>query len=266
MSLFICPVCKQSLKRTDSSFVCSKRHCFDLSKEGYVNLAVGKSDSGDDSEMCRARHEFLSAGYYEPLSSAIADELIDINAITVCDAGCGEGYYSRTIKSKIPSAEIYALDLAKASVRIGAKKEKGKNAPISYAVAGIFDMPLKESSFDAVISVFAPIPDDECYRILKDNGALIVVHPGRRHLMGLKSALYDEPYENEEKDFNVKGLTHLYDKRVSYSKVINAEHIESLFLMTPYRYKTSISDYDKLKALSSLDTELDFIVSVYKKL
>lgn len=266
MTPFICPVCRLPLSKDGQSLKCEKRHCFDIAKEGYINLAVGKTDSGDDPDMCRARHEFLSSDYYLPLAEAIADELSKNGASSVCDAGCGEGYYSRVIKNKIHDIEIVALDLAKTSVRLGAKEERGKSNPITYAVVGIFDMPLPDNSFDSVISVFAPIPESEASRILRGSGTLIVVHPGKNHLMGLKRAVYDHPYENEEKQFSLVGFDHCCDKRVSYSATVKKEHIFSLFLMTPYFYKTSKTDRDKLRDLNSLETEIDFIISIYKKI
>ena len=42
--------------------------------------------------------------------------------------------------------------------------------------------------------------------------------------------------------------------------------IESLFKMTPYYYKTSRTDQQKLEKLNSLTTEIEFCVLVYKKL
>ena len=135
---FLCPVCREILSKNSSSLACGNRHSFDIAKEGYVNLAVGKSDSGDSPEMCRGRHEFLSADYYLPFASAIADECIKNGSKSICDAGCGEGYYLRSIKKRLPEASFVGLDLAKTSVKIASKAERTEISPISYAVAGIF--------------------------------------------------------------------------------------------------------------------------------
>lgn len=262
----LCPICRSELFRVGQSLKCQNRHCFDIASEGYVNLAVGKSDSGDSPDMCRARHSFLSSGYYRPLSERIAHHIKENNAKTVCDAGCGEGYYSRIIKELLPCTDIVGFDLAKTSVKIAAKAEKGSSSPITYAVAGIFDMPLRDRSCDALISVFAPVPDAEAHRILNDGGIMIVVHPGKDHLDGLKKLIYDTPYGNEEKELSFDGFEKLCDDRVSYSATINKEHIPSLFLMTPYYWKTSKEDAEKLNGADELITKLDFIISVYKKI
>lgn len=265
MSAFLCPKCKNPLDRTGNSLKCQKGHCFDISSEGYVNLVLGKISGGDSSDMCRARHEFLSAGYYELFARRISRALKEFSAVNICDAGCGEGYYSRVIKSENQNAEIVGFDLAKASIKYASKAEKGKSDPISYAVCGIFDMPLRDNSYDALISVFAPVPDKEAYRILKDGGIMLVCHPGKDHLSGLKALVYDTPYDNEEADTVYDGFLKIRNERIKYDVTVKKEHISSLFLMTPYYWKTSKSDAEKLDNASSLTTTLDFIISIYEK-
>ena len=265
MSPFLCPHCRGALQERERSLICPKGHSFDMAAEGYVNLAVGKSGGGDSPEMCRGRHEFLSAGYYRSFAEAIADEVARQGAKAVCDAGCGEGFYLRTLRERLPDASLVGLDLAKTSIKLAARAEKGKENPISYAVAGIFDMPLPDGRYDAVLSVFAPVPEAEAHRILKKDGLLLVAHPGKDHLMGLKRLLYENPYENEEKDFAFDGFEKLYDLRSAYTVTVPQARLGNLFLMTPYFWKTSREDADKLSTVESLVTELDFIGSVYRK-
>lgn len=265
MSAFLCPKCRAPLAQIGSSLKCEKGHCFDVSSEGYVNLVLGKVSGGDSPDMCRARHDFLNAGYYEPFAKGISDVIKEFSPHKICDAGCGEGYYSRIIKSENEDAEIVGFDLAKTSIKLASKAEKGKSEPIKYAVCGIFDMPLPDNSYDALISVFAPVPDKEAHRILKDGGIMIVCHPGKDHLSGLKALVYDNPYDNEETDTVFCGFEKLRDERVKYSVTVSKEHISSLFLMTPYYWKTSVSDAEKLKHADMLETELDFIISIYRK-
>lgn len=263
---FVCPICRLGLIREQSSLRCEKRHCFDIASEGYVHLALGKSEAGDSPAMCRARHEFLATGLYLPLAEAIASVLKERGATDVCDAGCGEGFYLRSLKKALPDGRFVGFDLAKTSIKLAAKAEKGEDNPIHYAVAGIFDMPLPDASFDAVLSVFAPVPDREAYRLLRKDGCLIVAHPGKQHLMGLKGLLYDNPYENEEKVFSFPDFTLIEERRVSYTVEVPRAQLENLFLMTPYAWKTSKTDAEKLGTVASLSTALDFILSIYQPL
>lgn len=268
LDCLLCPICGAKLFQNQNRICCNKNHSFDISSEGYVNLAIGKSGSGDSKSMCLARRDFLSAGYYygfaEKITEIISSLKLSENAV-ICDAGCGEGYYLRNIKNKFADYKYIGFDLAKDSVRFAAKAEKNSNSAINYFVAGIFNMPLKSKSCSVVLSVFAPVPVKEALRVLDDEKFLIIAHPGEKHLSGLKNNLYDNPYDNIEKKLYYDGFDFLNDTRCSYSVHIEKRDIQNLLLMTPYYWKTSKKDIDKLLLLDGFDTELDFIISVFKK-
>ena len=71
-----CPVCGGALHREERSLRCGAGHCYDLARQGYVNLLrTNRSKDkrhGDDKRMVAARTAFLDAGYYAPLRDAIA--------------------------------------------------------------------------------------------------------------------------------------------------------------------------------------------------
>ncbi|WP_425413207.1 putative RNA methyltransferase [Micromonospora matsumotoense] len=71
-----CPVCAQPLAAaTDTRALrCPRRHSFDLARQGYVNLLTGRAPHvGDTAEMVAARADFLAAGHYDVISSALAE-------------------------------------------------------------------------------------------------------------------------------------------------------------------------------------------------
>ncbi len=261
---FLCPICREVLTG-EKVLSCVKGHSYDVSTEGYINLAVGKSSSGDSKEMCRARRDFLAKGYYEGFAEGICDAIsVHGGCGKLLDAGCGEGYYLRKIKERFPSSVLTGVDLAKESVRLASKAEKQSNIKIDYTVAGIFDMPIADKSYDTVISVFAPVPDIEAKRVLMPEGKLVVCHPGEKHLFGMKKILYKNPYDNEEKPLFFDGFKHLDDRRVKYSVFVEKTDVLNLFMMTPYYWKTSREDAERLLLTSGFETELDFIISVFK--
>ena len=103
--------------------------------------------------------------------------------------------------------------------------------------------------------------------MLSDDGILIVVSAGKEHLMGLKKAIYQNAYENEERADMPKGMSLAEQRSLKYSITVEGnQDIKNLFSMTPYYWRTSVSDKDKLALLSHLDTEVDIIFSVYKKI
>lgn len=91
-----CPVCGGALHREERSLRCGAGHCYDLARQGYVNLLrTNRSKDkrhGDDKRMVAARTAFLDAGYYAPLRDAIAAAATEYTTgdAGVLDAGCGE--------------------------------------------------------------------------------------------------------------------------------------------------------------------------------
>ena len=272
MSVFYrCPLCRAAMTQSEKSLVCAEGHNFDISADGYVNFAAflrhNAQRSGDAPDACAARHAFLEEGLYDRLADAVASVLASLDESLpplVIDAGCGEGYYDRYIIGKCPSIEIYGLDLASAAVRRAAKSAK-KLPNLSYCVSGIFDMPFPDASARAVLSVFAPVPEEEAARVLCDGGVLIVVSPAERHLYGLKKALYENPTENDAKNPAYNGLSFENVSRLSYTMTLSPENASRLFAMTPYFFRSSGEVRDRAANLGTIECEADFYIKVYRK-
>lgn len=266
----ICPVCRTSLFASEDgkSLLCKapKAHCFDFSSSGYINFALGKSGAGDSREAVRARRDFLSLGKYEPVAVAMSDILEGHvgKRPTVVDAGCGEGYYARALLSR--GALVLGFDISKDAVNMAAKAAKSMQNDSFFGVASVFELPLSDASADAVINVFAPCVESEYTRVLREGGVLAVAYAGPDHLLGLKRALYDTTYANESRADMPQGLELIEERRVRFSMRLESERdIQNLFEMTPYYWRTSPKDKEKLRALSELTTDVDIIIAVYRK-
>lgn len=267
--VLICPVCKSALHREEKSYFCdgAKKHCFDISSSGHANLCPGKATGGDDKKAVRSRTEFLNLGYYQPISDKICEILKDLSSEScIVDAGCGEGYYSNNMVRQT-GAKVYGFDLSKEAIISASKSAKRQGLPNShFFVGGIYDLPICSESINAVTNIFAPCSECEFTRILKDGGLLIVAASGKNHLYGLKKAIYDTVYTNDDRADMPKNMTFVEKHNVSYRiKLEDATAIQNLFSMTPYSYRTSEKDYQKLLALTELETEIDVDILVYKK-
>ena len=262
-----CPVCREPLLFSNSSFICAHKHTFDLSREGYLNFALGKSESGDDVGMSQSRRRFLAKDYYRPFADSIAETVEKYvgNPAFLIDCGCGEGYYLRVLREKFPDAALFGADLSKSAVKMAAKSEKGKENPCRYVVCSLFTMPLFDACADAAVSVFAPVAAEETARLVRDDGCFLVAGPGPRHLEGLKKVLYDTPYDNPEKSREYGGFCRIDEVKCDYSVTVYGDDIRDLFSMTPYYWKTSESDGKKLLGLERLETALSFRIAVYRR-
>ncbi len=266
-----CPVCGGELLGSENgkSLLCNgaKRHCFDISAKGYVNLALNQSGGGDSKEAVRSRTAFLGKGFYRPFANELLKTLKKYtDGGVLVDAGCGEGYYTNILSSEGGFRAI-GFDLSKPAIESAASSaSRNGNFNAAYGVGGIFSMPLRDGCADAVINLFAPCAEGEFCRVLKDDGILIVAGAGENHLFGFKSALYETPYKNQVREDLPAWMKKLDGIKVRFDITLDTyEDKMNLFAMTPYYYRTSREDADKLKADTSIITEVEFDIDVYTK-
>ena len=242
-----------------------KRHSFDFSSDGYLSFGA---TGGDSKEAVAARKAFLrSTGAYATQAEAIVKAVKKYvpDCKTLIDAGCGEGYYTSMLSDV--SENTVGFDLSKFACSAGAKQAKrdGKRK-LLFATASVFELPLQDGCADAVTNIFAPCAEEEYKRVLSDGGYLFVVGAGKDHLMGLKKAIYADVYENGQRADLPKSMEHIDCVTCrSEVRIEGADNIAALFSMTPYYWRTSESDKEKLALLDSLETEIEFEINVYRK-
>ncbi len=274
----ICPLCASPLSQNERSLHCGgeKVHCYDMAASGYVNLLppgkMNNAKTGDGKEMLRARVNFLSGGYYDIISNTVAKiilENIPKDKITVLDAGCGEGYHLCNIASKLSQSKkvrAIGIDASKHGADMGAKTARFKKVPAFFAAGNIFSMPVAESSCDAVVSMFAPIPAEEASRVLCDDGVLVVVASGVRHLWEMRSIIYDEPRENTKGIKCPEGFSLCGEEIVSTKvQLPDNETIMNLFTMTPFYHRCPKDGRERLEKTNELEITVEAVIQVFKK-
>ncbi len=267
LAMLCCPVCAASMQADELGKSCrctgERTHSYDFARSGYLNLTRPSDGEGDLREAINARRLFLGAGYYEPLSNAINAILQKLNAKTVLDAGCGEGYYTNRMAQ---DRTVLGVDLSRSGIDSAAKQAKQSGTNAAFAVGSIFSLPIMDAACDVVTNLFAPCCESEFSRVLREDGYLILVGAGERHLMGLKQVLYENPYLNPGRADLPTQMKEIDRQRLNYTVTVEgSEAIEALFSMTPYYWRTSEADRAKLKNIQTLTTELDFDIFTYQK-
>lgn len=273
MTIFRCPNCGQSLTREPHRLACPAGHSFDLAKSGYVNLLLshgaGPKHHGDDKRMVKARSTFLQKGHYAPMRQELLRQGLAAASenMVVLDAGCGEGYYTASLAELLRQQglcpHVAGIDISKEALQEAAKRDRQSE----YAVASCFHLPVGDGSVDLLLSVFAPYCGDEFLRVLRPGGSFLMVIPLENHLYGLKQAIYEKPYRNEVKPYDLPGFRLEECRELRYQITLHGqEEIESLFMMTPYYYKTGAADQQKLLTKTTLTTPAEFAVLRYKKI
>lgn len=249
---FICPICKEPLLLDNKEASCNNNHHFDRAKSGYLNLLPNYKSSGDNELMINARRAFLSKGYFQPLLAKVITiiKAYDINSIL--DVGSGEGYYSREIAKQL-NIPTCGIDISKYACMKSSKLSKDA----LYIVASIFDMPFADKSFDCLINVFAP-HSPELERVSKK--LIIKVIPNLHHLWELKTILYEDPYLKESNEGSFSTFIKAHEEYLTYQ--VEVEQIEDLVKMTPYYYKSKISD--EIFKIQNLVITMDFKIIIYE--
>ena len=89
-------------------------------------------------------------------------------------------------------------------------------------------------------------------------------------MFGLKQLVYDDPYLNEPRRDLPKdddSLRLVGTHNATFSIVVEGqEHIQALFSMTPYYWRTSSDGHDRIKTAERLETEVSFDFHIYEKI
>jgi 23S rRNA (guanine745-N1)-methyltransferase len=257
---FNCPICFTKLQKTVNSLVCDNKHMFDYAKEGYVNLLPvqlkNSLQPGDDKNMVLARREFLLLGHYDFLRQALVKTLLALPHNNIIDLGCGEGYYTDCIQSQTPETNVYGVDISKSAIKYAAKRNK----QVYYCVATNSHTPFADNFSDLIVNVFAPLIGKECKRILTQQGRIISASPGAQHLIELKQYIYDSP-ELHDQAKPPEGFELADIQQITQQVTLdNPKDIENLLTMTPFGWK--ISEQNKQKLLSKLPFQLTLSFSL----
>ncbi|ROR14793.1 23S rRNA (guanine(745)-N(1))-methyltransferase [Erwinia sp. JUb26] len=269
---YLCPLCQQPLMAHDRVLRCENQHQFDLAKEGYINLMPVQhkrsKQPGDSAEMMQARRNFLDAGHYQPLQQRVSDMLdsaLPHDAVNVLDIGCGEGYYTQAVASRLQAgregSQIYGLDVAKIAVRYGAKRYRN----VEFCVASSHRLPFSDNQFDAVLRIYAPCKAAELARVVKPQGLVLTVTPGPRHLLQFKALIYQDAKLHDNAVEEMPGFTLIEEQSLGYPMTLNSEESAALLQMTPFAWRARPEVWGILATTTDFACETDFTLRLWQR-
>ncbi|MET4921242.1 methyltransferase type 11 [Streptomyces sp. PSRA5] len=254
-----------------NSLGCAEGHSFDVARQGYLSLLTGSTNAAnaDSADMVTARTLFLAAGHYEPLARALAGTVAELcpPGGTVVDAGAGTGYYLAAVLDALPDAVGLGLDVSKFALRRAA----GAHPRAGAATWDVWKpLPVVSAAADVVINVFAPRNGPEFRRVLRPDGALVVVVPTARHLAELPASLGMLSVDAAKEDRLHRTLSgHFRQERtevVEREVAMTGQQVRDLILMGPSAHHLSPEEVHR--SVASLDTPLpvtvSFLVSAYR--
>lgn len=289
----ICPICGSKLNRLDKSLVCAGHHCFDIARQGYVNLlTVQQKHSlhpGDTREQVLSRRAFLEAGYYAPIAEALIitskELMVNLKEISVTsnkvkaisnelisnskeittpgellDVGCGEGYYSARLAGAL-GMHLTGMDISREAVRCAAGKYKNG----LWLCATASHIPVADHSCDLLTSLFALTMPEEFRRVLRPDGYFLQVLAAEDHLLGLKSIIYDHLIEKPKDTVpDVPGFTLVKSVPIRFTFTVEGEQVENLLSMTPHVFRIGKDGAQRLRETKSLTDTASCVLNVFR--
>jgi len=279
---FRCPVCQAPLtlfsEERSARLSCTNAHSFDQARQGYWNLLLPQRKRskapGDNAEMVLARRAFLDQGFYEPLAVKVADTISETLAnshathTNLLDLGCGEGYYTQLIESKLKAADlpsnVIGLDISKDAIRSACRR----SSSIQWLVATGADIPLMPESIDVATLIFARLLPEPTAKVLKPGALFIVVWAGIDHLRELRALIYKDVRDS---DLNpdaqlIDHFSPIETLNLTYPiHIQDSISLQNLLMMTPHGQRLTPERRHALMQHSSLKVTVDIRISLYQK-
>lgn len=274
--IFRCPLCKEQMRIIHAqSLVCGNQHCFDLAKQGYVNLLARAGRTKYDQKIFEYRRVISKGGLFNPLHAALSEiirsQLPNNGPVSLLDAGCGEGSHLNRIQMEINQKNTNPL----LAVGIDISKEGIGYAAAEYAnaiwcVADIANCPFADQQFDFILNILSPANYSEFKRLIADNGLVIKAVPEQSYLKELREVFY----EGSDKQVYSNSLTidHFNDQfelldveSIRYQADLHESLIEPLLGMTPLAWGTSNERIEKVLRMNMKQVTMDFKILVGKK-
>ena len=250
MTVLACPVrgCGEPLARQGQSYVCPRRHSFDIARSGYINLLQPQdrrsSNPGDSREAVEARTRLLAAGIGSAALDAVAARAAGLdlpdNPVAV-DLGCGGGELLAALAGRRSIAGI-GIDLSIPAIDAAAKRYPH----LTWVVANADRrLPLVSQSAALVLSLNGRRHPEEAARVLQVGGHLLIALPAADDLIELRAAVQGAGVERMRGDAVVDahaGQFALVERTtVRDARTVTAEQANDLLLGTYRGRRTSQS-------------------------
>jgi len=247
-----------------SRLVCTDNHSFDLSKNGYVNLAPQAHVTKYDKSLFEARKTVMSSGFFNQVLEFITHKVrVHIEGreqAFILDAGCGEGTHLSAILSQLPGKTTgVGIDLAKEGITAAAKEYPGS----IWSVADLANCPFQENQFDVILNILSPANYAEFTRLLKPDGLFVKAVPESGYLKELRSVFYDDEERIDDTD-PVARFALRYDavttERITYVFPLSSGLLEPLIRMTPLTWGASEEKIEEALGMDIQNITIDFTV------
>jgi 23S rRNA (guanine745-N1)-methyltransferase len=277
--MFMCPLCGAGMNMNESnSLICSNRHCFDLSKHGYIHLLSRTAKPTKYGKaVFEARQAMCRSGFFDEVIEQVRDivrrETGDTRSapVRILDVGCGEGSHLAGLVTNLgmtAEREVVGvgMDLSKDGIHLAAREYPG----LIWCVADLAQSPFADKQFDVILNILSPSNYAEFTRMLRDDGILIKVVPGPGYLRELRALFYGQTdrqtYSNDHVVSHFRSHFHPVETlHIRCVKRLDQTSLTHLIHMTPLSWGTTEENLEKALHAGVSHVTVDVAVMVGKK-
>ncbi|MEE9322473.1 MAG: methyltransferase domain-containing protein [Granulosicoccus sp.] len=276
-----CPIDGLALEVAEHGLACARKHNYNVSRHGYVNLLPVRlkpsKDPGDNRDMVEARRAVVDHGVFEPFAQALSAvvcasaQQVDKDLPLLVDAGCGEGYYTAALSSSLRSKAslqnfaVLGVDISKWAITAAAKR----HLYAAWAVGNNKRLPVLKGAASIITSLFG-FETWHPWADLQHAGQIVVTaSAGPQHLIELRKLIYETVIVHEVPD-NAEALAAGYrqtgDSRVEFSSQINDPAIvANILAMTPHGHRVGTDSRTSLDTSVVSELTMDIVIRLYQR-
>lgn len=254
-----CPVCQGNFISAESgAVICENRHTFNVAKKGSLFFLSHPVKTEYTDEMLRYRHQFLTAGFFDPMLTRVQETLADG---LILDAGCGEGTTTKWLANH-SNGNLVGLDISKPAINIASTGIALENQPL-FMVGDLAQLPFADHRLSAIVNILSPANYQEFDRTLAQGGVLTKVIPGNHYLQELRHLVYpDGPhatYNNAPvKNHFIEHYPQAKFSTIRYEFPLDQTLFTALFNMTPLTWQAQENRAELLQhPLASITAEFE---------
>jgi len=276
-----CPIDGLALEVAEHGLACARRHNYNVSRHGYVNLLPVRlkpsKDPGDSREMVEARRAVLDHGVFEPFARALSSEVYASACHTgkdlplLVDAGCGEGYYTAALSTSLRNNHatedfaVLGVDISKWAITAAAKR----HLYAAWAVGNNKRLPVLKGAASIITSLFG-FETWHPWADLQSAGQIVVTaSAGPLHLIELRKLIYETVKIHEVPDDTealAAGYQRIGDSRVEYSsQVSDPSVVKNILAMTPHGHRAEVDSRLAVDSTVVSELAIDIVIRVYQR-
>jgi len=237
----------------------------------------------------------------QAIGDAIAAYAPTNQPFAVLDAGCGEGSYPCQIANRFPQARVIGLDLSRDAITAAAKlsanmpttnkpaigmpainqsatAESTVTKPATanpttakyhpnhphWLIGNINRLPIRSNSLSFLLNILTPADYAEFSRVLRKDGILIKVIPGKDYLAEVRacisSQLQNDEYENERVFKHLQSHAALLERQsLRHTYTVTPEQAALFARMTPMTTHLSMEELECI-SFSQITIHLELVI------